>query len=187
MSEELLGPPYDYAIVAKECVRLFATGETPKCMFFDLQGVIKGPLAAGGDPPPPNGVMAVSVQSICVWLETIAGINYVFNNFGATAAMNVGIPAGVQFFTATGLPLDTLSAANEYTNPAVSKYYGGYLNLSYEPPSGDKSCVTIAQNFGILPGPGVFVSPRPKDAAESVYAFQAGPDRTNIKIKIENP
>ncbi len=187
MSVEIPGPPYDYAAPAKECLALFPANITPEFIFMDMQGVIKGPLAAGGAPPPPNGVVKVKVFANCNWQFNIAGNQWIYTSIAPFAAINIFQIAGVSFFFAPNLPLGTMAAANTQTDPGVDKYYGGWVNISYQPPSGPKSVVTIADNWGILPGEDVFVSPRPKDAAESVYAYQTGPDRTNIKIKIENP
>lgn len=151
-----------------------------------MQGIRKGALWAPGDGEPPNDHHAVPITAPCLWTLQAGGFNFKYQILGPNTHFHCDMVAGPFVFHTISPGLCLIWAANTILNPAVNKFYGGWMTALPEYAGVPFALPDLMSLMSIEIYWATWLQPRPMADEQVVYGLYDGLDATNVRIKIDH-
>lgn len=176
------GDALELAPPALQCGLCFPPGDTPKYVFACFTGIVRGPLADPGDPPPPNGIHTIPVVAPCDWELDPAPICSRWIIAAGFSWLEL-YEVKPEFFFIDWIGVNCVTwFENNQLNPLVDKYYGGFGSIWHLGSAGDGQLLDVCEKAGVEPADQTWANPRPKSNDQTVITISRRSDSTNIHV-----
>lgn len=151
-----------------------------------FSGIKRGNLWIPTDPPPPNGIFIVDIHASCHWTGADATWKYSYRIFGGNTLVNCADFLAVSAFKNTHIGVCQLWHPNVQINPVIETYYDGWCMVVPQTEGGSWSIPELLSLLSEDPLWAQWLNPRPTVNDFTFYNLYDGPNRVNVKIKIDH-
>lgn len=182
-----IGPPFGSGAPGPfQCPACYDPLSTPNCVYACFADIKIGDIWALPDPVPPNDPIPLFASAACQWTRTIAGYTFLYKHLGPFTQMLVTEIGAGPCFSRLTLGLCHLWFSNAIVNPIGNKWYDGFCMVVPALEGGSWSIPDLLQLISEDPTWAKWLNPRPDTGQDVFYNLYDGPNRVNVKLKIDH-